>query len=1151
VEIVSNPALPAERVAGRYRLIRRIGGGNMSTVYEAQDTRRGRRPVAVKLLNTEHDDALKQEIFRRETRALSQLEHPNIVTVLDYGWSGEYRCHYLVFEYIPRTLLDEIAAHPNTRDHDWCWPLMRQMTDALVHAHSQGVIHRDVKPSNVLIAADGLPMLVDFGVSLLKFELATGVTVSSFFSIGYASPEQRRGEQASERSDIYSLGCVFYHMLARRAPPAEGFLTPAHIEALPVFGQVKQILLRMLAIDPGDRLGQTVQLRRRLDVTTRLELLPEVYVLVTDRARRDLFDAGLIEETSTSAACAFLLKELGDDNPKTVQMSLDRDGLRIYTETLRLLCSRDPVLPILAVKAVHEPYPPQLEQEKARAASLRFLWQVTDSTQVQQQIPAPLQGALAATLDSLFARLATHQAEEQTARKRTFERKDLTRTWEAVLSFQQELLDAGPKLPYHHVTKAGDTLLFQMKQPAPDRLSWPENAPVAAMDPDKQGAAFFVGHVMAMNGKTVHVSRDTGESRGLVQPVEHLPSPGLLGLYYQETKVALDRQQAALSMLRDGITVNPRLPEVLLDLSSAEFDEPDEQLEFFQQNLAPDKQRAVRQALAARDIFLLQGPPGTGKTTTLAEIILQILKVKPDARILVASQSNVAVNHILSRISELQGAHPIEIVRIGRAEKIGHGAEIWTIEQRLARWRDEVLARTAGEIADLKERLRTRHREQKSQQPYAPPILEDLQQCQTWLEDLAEEIADLATLDGREGEEKADNLAETLALIRDTLPEEARGEALPSLAAEAQRLSQVVTTLLSPGPSDSREQGLLRLVTNWRKIFGKQEDFARPLLERASVLAATCLISGGYYLREQQFDWAIIDEAGRATAPELLVPLVRSRRAIVVGDERQLPPMLEDLSNDDLARLGTSKAQLTESLFATLVAQGQEGEHIPAVQMLTTQHRSHPAIGRLVSSVFYGGKLTHAAETAERDHQLPWLARPVAWFSTGSLPKHGESSQGSSYYNRAEIGAISHLLHRMERTYEAQGAHREVAVITPYNAQIVELVAELTPDSPYWRALSIEVSTIDGFQGRDRDIVLYSTVRSNPAGRLGFLRDRRRLNVALSRAREALFIVGDIGTLERGWAGPEGNPYQELIRYLRTHPEDCLIDDIELEVQDG
>jgi len=1121
----------------------------MSTVYEAEDTRRGRRIVAVKLLNSAHDDVLKREIFHRETRALSQLEHPNIVSVLDYGWTEEYGCHYLVFEYIPRTLLDEIVAHTNQRDHDWCWPLMRQMADALVHAHSQGIIHRDVKPSNVLIASDGRPMLVDFGVSLLKFELATGVTVSSFFSIGYAAPEQRRGEQATEQSDIYSLGCVFYHMLARSAPPPEGFLSPLHIETLPVFKQVKQILLRMLAIDPNERWTQAVQLRRRLDMTNNLTLLPEVYLLVTDRARRDLFDGGFIEETSTAAACAFLLQELGEDNPKTVQMSSERGDVRIYTETLRLICARDQALPVLAIKAVHVPYPPQLEQEKSRAASFRFLWQVTDASAVSR-VPISILAALHATLDTLFSQLATHQAEEQTERKRSVERKDLTKTWGAVLSLQQSLLDAIPTLPYHTVTKADETLLFQLKLPVPDTLPWPENAPVAVVDPDKTQTLLFVGNIMSIIGKTIQVSRDTGTPHAGGHPIERLPSPGLLCLYQQEAKVALERQQAALNVIRDGITVNPRLPDVLLDLSTAEFDEPDTSITFFQPDLAPDKQQAVRQALAARDLFLLQGPPGTGKTTTLAEIILQILKIKPDARILVASQSNVAVNHILSRIAELQGTQQSEMVRIGRAEKIGQGAQIWTIEQRLARWRQDVLSRTDGVLEDLKRRLRAQHRTQKEQQQYTASVEQDLLLCQTWLDELVEELAALTTLPERDRDTTQNALSETLALIRETLPEDARGAALPTLEAETQRLSQIVARILSPGIDDSREQALLQLVTNWRKVFGKQEDFGRPILERASILAATCLISGGYYLREQRFDWAIIDEAGRATTPELLVPLVRSRRAIIVGDERQLPPMVDDIPPEDLARLGTTREQLTESLFAALALQGK-GADVPAVQMLTAQHRMHPAIGQLISEVFYGGKLTHAVQAAERDHRLPWLHHPVVWFSTTALPKHGETPQGLSFYNRAEIRAISHLLHRMERTYEERGEQREVAVITPYNAQIVELIAELTPNSPYWRALSVEVATVDSIQGRDRDIVLYSTVRSNPTGRLGFLRDRRRLNVALSRAREALLIVGDIGTLERGWTGQEGNPYQELIRYLRLHPSACAIESLEQETLHG
>src|SRR5260370_39584746 len=173
---------------------------------------------------------------------------------------------------------------------------------------------------------------------------------------------------------------------------------------------------------------------------------------------------------------------------------------------------------------------------------------------------------------------------------------------------------------------------------------------------------------MGVTGKVLGVSGDTGDAHRLVHPAEQLPSPGLIGVFQQEAKAALERQQAALNVIRAGVTVNPRLPEILHDLTGAEFDEPDGGLEVFQRDLAEDKQRAVRQAIAARDLFLLQGAPGTGKTTTLAEIILQILQVKPDARILVASQSNVAVNHILSRIAELQGSQGVEIGPARRAD---------------------------------------------------------------------------------------------------------------------------------------------------------------------------------------------------------------------------------------------------------------------------------------------------------------------------------------------------------------------------------------------------------------------------------------------------------------------------------------------------
>lgn len=1168
--------LSLETVADRYQLLKQVGTGNMSTVYEGRDIRRANRAVAVKLLNSAHEDALKQELFRRETKALERLEHRNIVSVLDFGYSEHHRCYYIILEYLPLTLLDTIDAHKHIQEKDWCWPLMREMADALVHAHSQGVIHRDLKPTNVLITEGRQSKLTDFGISYLKFELGTGITVAPFWSVGYAAPEQKLGKKANEQSDIYSLGCVFYHLLSGQAPPAEG-LTQDLIYSLQIPSLIKRMLAKMVAFDPKERFENALQLQRQLNQTEKLQVPPEIYCLVTDTARRELYNNGLITHVSLDEACAFLTEELGEES--TISVALEHDAVHVLTDTLRLVCVRDTRLPILVIKTIHQPYQAVLEQQRKYTISPRYEWQFATSTRLQA-LPSHLLDSLHTTLDTFFEQLATHAHQRQTEHKQKSERREFTNLWHAVLDLQKAQFDAVPRLLYGKVTTDENLTTFLLVEPAPDDLPWSDTAPIALVTPEKKASFTYVGKLVSVNGKEVQVAKDSSDMQENIQALGDLPAQGLITLYQQEALVSLQRQQEAMNILLSGGTTNPRLPEVLLNLSNAQFDLIDEQITFFQPDLAEDKKNAVRQALATRDVFLLQGPPGTGKTTTLAEIILQILKMNPNARILVTSQSNVAVNHVLSRVAELRRGQRTEIVRIGREEKVSQGARAWLLDERLHQWRSEVLERTSGVMRELKEHMRLQQKQRKLHQQHTPDFLNDLEECKAQLEELEQDVTELDDLltqyrlltDPRQPlyptitrheqpqhvqeveahiRQKQESVLSTLALVRSYLPEPLQQGVESLVAGERVRLYRLVCNLLDPDLSQSREAKLIKLVENWRKIFGKQRDFARPILERANILAATCLITGGYYLKEQEFDWAIIDEAGRATAPELLIPLVRSQKSIIVGDERQLPPMIdESLSDVTLAPLGVTREQLTESLFASLIEQGKE-EHLPAVQMLTEQHRMHPAIGRLISTVFYGGRLTHGVSEEHRDHGLEEWNRAVVWLSTTHLANHYETHQGQSYYNRIEVQGIVQVLHRMERQYQRKGETREVAVITPYNAQIAELREHITPQSAFWKALTIEVATIDAFQGRDCDIVLYSTVRSNKELRLGFLKDWRRLNVALSRAKQLLILVGDILTLERGRAGQSGNPYQELVSYIRKNPQDCLIQNLELEVSLG
>jgi superfamily I DNA and/or RNA helicase/serine/threonine protein kinase len=1178
---MEGPGSLTELVANRYKLLRQVGTGTMSTVYEGQDLRRGNRVVAVKLLNTIHTDELKQEIFRRETRALEQLEHPNIIKIFDYGWSPERKCHYIVFEFIPRTLLDEIGdRYSKSNDRSWCWPLMREMAEALVQAHSQGIIHRDLKPTNILITETGTSKLTDFGISFLKFELGTGVTVSQFWSIGYAAPEQRNNQQATEQSDIYSLGCVFFHLLSGYTPPSEG-ITSDHLRALGGPFPVERTLQQMVALDRRERFDSALQLRRRLAATLQYEPLPDLYFFVTDAARRHLFELGYLKHSSFDAARAFLEAELGGDEPKEVSLFLGHqdqrsqmDTVHVLTDTLRLTCARDSQFPSLSVIAAQAPYEPLLERQKTNSTTLRYRWRFVDRFDVRD-LPQHTQAVLNVTLDGLFAKLATHKREQQAERSQQAERKDFIKAWDTALTFHRKQLEAVPVLPYKRLKRDGNTITFILPQPAPDDLAWPDSAPIALISEHKRQKAVFIGHLMNVSGTEVHVAWEPAAIQEHFQVRDELPPTGRIGVYQQEESAALERQRTALNTLLSGGTVNSRLPDVLLNPAAAIFEAVDQTIEFYQADLAEDKKHAVRQALAAQDIFLLQGPPGTGKTTTLTEIILQILKVKPDARILISSQSNVAVNHVLASVAKYQSTQRAEIIRIGRAEKIGHGAQEWMLEQRLATWRSEVITRTNSVIKTLKEQIRLQQRQTAFHEHFPPEYLDLLEQHKTQLEELTQDFHELDEYHNQLGalqerlrresgtpvleetqselaeyetliQEKTEAISTILTQIRSSLPQSAQDPIESSLMRERERLSHIITHLLNPSPLvASREAQLLELVRGWQKVFGKPDDFADPLLERANILAATCLITGGRYLKNQEFDWALIDEAGRATAPEILVPLVRSRRSIIVGDERQLPPMLDEIfSSNALVGLGIEREDLEKSLFATLVDQGKHAS-VPVVAMLTAQHRMHPAIGRLISTVFYEGKLENAVSAADRTHGLAWLSKAVVWYSTTRVPNHTETERRPSFYNLAEIRGIDALLRRMELNYRKQGETREVAVITPYNAQIAELQEKVNPTSSFWQALDIEIATVDAFQGRDRDIVLYSTVRSNKALQLGFLKDWRRLNVALSRARQLLIIVGDIWMLENGRAGREGNPYQELVRYLREHPEDCLIEDLE------
>lgn len=211
-------AAPTE-IAGRYRLERRLGAGGMSTVFQGTD-RVLERPVAIKLL-AEHlaDDEAFVARFRREALAAARLQHPNIVQVFDSGRDPDSGRHYIVMEYVDGPSCADLLREQGTLDIDQALAIVRDACHGLDYAHQAGVVHRDVKPGNLLIAREtGAAKLADFGIAKAAEQTRITQAGSVLGTAAYLSPEQARGEEAGPASDIYSLGVCAYQFLTGKLP---------------------------------------------------------------------------------------------------------------------------------------------------------------------------------------------------------------------------------------------------------------------------------------------------------------------------------------------------------------------------------------------------------------------------------------------------------------------------------------------------------------------------------------------------------------------------------------------------------------------------------------------------------------------------------------------------------------------------------------------------------------------------------------------------------------------------------------------------------------------------------------------------------------------------------------------------------------------
>ena len=512
---------------------------------------------------------------------------------------------------------------------------------------------------------------------------------------------------------------------------------------------------------------------------------------------------------------------------------------------------------------------------------------------------------------------------------------------------------------------------------------------------------------------------------------------------------------------------NPRLCDFLFDPRYAgEFDEDLEEVkkritETKIENYLNEKQlEAVAKAVSAPDIAIIQGPPGTGKTTVIAEIIWQQILKKPDSKILLTSQTNLAVDNALERLQGRRGIRPVRIQNASTEKEVGIEAKRYMLD-----FMEDWCKKTNAENEDNGVNI--------------------------WID----------------------------SILRDMTEDE--------------KYASVI---------DQWKKDLIVRDRNTR------EQFYEAYKSNVNLVAATCSICGSKQLQEiyallfgnneNAFDVVIMDEASKATPLEMSVPMVWGKKIIIIGDHKQLPPMM----NED--NIVTSLKKANQKVIAETIESFQESQFEilfrsafklkpSIVATLDTQYRMHKQIMNTVSH-FYSEELEEGLKCGLADEDmdneeynargsryhgltLPGFIDPqthAIWVDVDT--PESQPSGSTSYVNNGELNAIRTVIKALQKAdgfqkfmdSQEKPEDKEIGIITFYGAQYSK-IKEMYKDGKIDKSLPFRINVVDKFQGMERNIIIISTVRSNKEHRYGFAEDIRRINVGFSRARRLLIVVGN------------------------------------------
>jgi hypothetical protein len=1114
-----------------------VGGstraGGQATVRKAVDVRDGSN-VAVKFVDGPSDE-LSQKFFEREIRALRSLSHPNIVRFRAAGTDPSGR-RYVVLDWIDRGLADLLEDRPWKNWYDLYRSIASPLLQALSYAHLKQFEHRDIKPGNILIDPSGAPLLADFGIAKLRGdEINSEYTVGDWRSGPYAPPE--RDALLPYVRDVYSVGVLLLQCLAESTIRDFPDIGQA-LESVPVPPEIRSLLEACVDPNPTERPANASVLademsKRVKQGAAKQQPKNQIWLELTRTAQEHL--AG--SPPDRARAAALLMEDLAGElfayfATDRETGSLDKSRIFLIGQERRYTLKSDEENSKFVVVAAPAPDFEALEGGRRRGLTLPpiFSWTARQPTDMVASDRA--RQRLLELLDEFEADKDRQDEASGDDGSVLFDR------WIRVLEAREDLARGEHQpLNYKKVVVVGRRSTFSLVAPCESDLVGSDWQVVD----QPSGKKFDYGEV---------IDQDADEITLLTRkPLGSLPSTATLVPYDAPSAISLARQKNAVLAVRDGTTPRRDLRGVLIDPGTNA--EPDTiTVNDWSEELDPIKRLAVQRALGASELLLIQGPPGTGKTRFIVETVRQFLERRPMARVLIASQTHVAVDHAVER---LRAAGVSRMVRLAGADDsvVQSAVRDLLLDQQIRKWAESVRIRAEAHIVRqaAEAGLDAAHLRAVFTLEQLVAVLQELEAVERHIakrlsthssrSDLVTAIEEADPAEQLQG--RLDHLSDRCAELAQSVQAQLAGDLTIPATITSLEARNAIDLLIGDNPEARNHVARLQLQAQWLERISAEDSLAGIFLKGTSVVAGTC--TG--FLRNKavgqlEFDMCIIDEASKATLTEAIVPMSRSKRWILVGDTRQLPPIDEDLlrRTDLLAEHGLNADDVTETLFQRLVERLPQHSQL----MLEEQYRMIRPIGDLISTCFYQGQL-RSPNTKGLEGYEKVMGTPVTWIDTAAQGDRRIEQGSQSYANRVEARIIVSTLETLDNALDRGlikprdgGNKLAVLVIAPYKRQVEELGRRLAPKS--FRHLTATPMSVDAVQGREADLALFSVTRCNNRRQLGFLGPDywRRINVALSRARFGLTIVGD-ATFIKGTDGA----LKSVLEYIEGHPDDCTI----------